>query len=224
MSTQSNSTRSVSQLFNRKPGPDFIEGASLTKTMCVEDVWITDELHRRPPRELDPQKELSSLQNVAAMVETSPKEILTVLMQQALVLCPAHTSGLSLLHKNDGGQFFHWDAMAGVLRDKVGGSTPRNFSPCGFTLDHSSTQLVCKPGRYYNYFLDVDPQIIEGLIVPVYVDRVGIGTIWIAAHDLKTHFTLTDVQIMESLASFTAAAISLMNRSGTLPNDFGNLQ
>ncbi len=51
-------------------------------------------------------------------------------MQQALLLCPAHTSGLSLLHKNDRGQFFHWDAMAGVLRDKVGGTTPRNFSPC----------------------------------------------------------------------------------------------
>ena len=57
-----------------------------------------------------------------------------------------------------------------------------------------------------------------------YVDRVGIGTLWIAAHDVKTHFTLTDVQIMESLASFTAAAISLMNRSGTLSSDFGNLQ
>jgi hypothetical protein len=51
------------------------------------------------------------------------------------------------------------------------------------------------------------------LIVPIYVDRVGIGTLWIAAHDVKTHFTLTDVRIMESLASFTSAAISLMNRS-----------
>jgi GAF domain-containing protein len=147
------------------------------------------------------------------MLETSPKEILTVLMEQALVLCPAHTSGLSLLHEDDRGEFFHWDAMAGVLGDKSGGTTPRKFSPCGFTLDRASTQLVFKPGRYYNYFLAVDPQIVEALIVPVYVDREGIGTIWIAAHDEKTHFTLSDAGIMESLASFTAAAISVMNQS-----------
>lgn len=213
MSTQSGSGSVASQAINHQPGPDFIAGASLTRTTCIEDVWITEQLHRRACRELEPQRERSSLQSLGAMVETSPTEILTVLMQQALVLCPGHTAGLSLLHDDDGGEFFHWDAMAGVLADKIGGTTPRKFSPCGFTLDRSCTQLVCKPGRYYNYFLDVDPQIIEALIVPVYVDRVGIGTIWIAAHDEKTHFTLTDVRIMDSLASFTAAAISLMNHS-----------
>ncbi|HWF04372.1 MAG TPA: GAF domain-containing protein [Candidatus Angelobacter sp.] len=191
---------------------DFIKGASLTRTEKIEDVWITSELYGRVPREANIDKDLSALRNIAAMVQTTPAEILTTLMQQALIMCPADTAGLSVLHAEDGGQFFHWDAMAGVLHDKVGGTTPRKFSPCGHTMDCNDTQLVLKPGRYYSYFLDVDPQIMEALIVPVVVDRACIGTIWIAAHDPRTHFTLTDVRIMGSLASFTGAAISLMNQ------------
>lgn len=210
MASQDNIAGNLDQSLYHRTRPDYVSGSSLTKTTHIEDVWITNELYRRLPRESDSQAENASLNNIGAMVETTPAEILTTLMQQALILCPADTAGLSLLHGDDGGQFFHWDAMAGVLRDKVGGTTPRKFSPCGFTLDCKSTQLVLKPGRYYNYFLDVDPQIIEALIVPVYVDREGIGTIWIAAHIEKTHFTLTDVRIMDSLASFTGAAISFM--------------
>ncbi len=207
MSTQNGGSGGTTPAFS----PRLI-GSSLTKTMNIEDVWITDELYRRVPREVDGPEETASLKNIAAMVQTTPKEILTSLMQQALLLCPADTAGLSVLHDDDRRQFFHWDAMAGVLSDKIGGTTPRKFSPCGFTMDCGKTQLVCKPGRYYNYFLDVDPQIIEALVVPVQVDRDCIGTIWIAAHNPETHFTLTDVRIMESLASFTGAAISLMKQ------------
>jgi GAF domain-containing protein len=212
MAIQNNTTANVASSFDPQVNAGYVNGSSLSKTTHIEDVWITSELHRRPIREADSHTEIASLKSIAAMVQTTPAEILTTLMQQALALCPAHTSGLSLLHDDDGGEFFHWDAMAGVLSNKVGGTTPRKFSPCGFTLDCQKTQLVCKPGRYYNYFLAVDPQIIEALVVPVYVDRVGIGTIWIAAHDEKTHFTLTDVRIMDSLASFTGAAISLMKQ------------
>jgi hypothetical protein len=212
MATQDSSARNADQSFNSRLQPDFISGSSLTRTGRMEDVWITDELHRRVPRERDTEKERASLQSVGTKLQTSPAEMLTALMEQALCWCPAHTSGLSLLHDDDKEEFFHWDAMAGVLADKVGGTTPRKFSPCGFTLDRNSTQLVYKPGRYYHYFLAVDPQIIEALVVPVYVDRVGIGTIWIAAHDEQTHFTLTDVRIMDSLASFTSAAICLMSQ------------
>jgi GAF domain-containing protein len=212
MSTQNGSTGGGIPSSSPRLRADYVSGSSLGKTNNIEDVWITSELYRRVPREVNASEEIASLKNIAAMVQTTPAEILTTLMQQALILCPADTAGLSLLHDDDGGQFFHWDAMAGVLGDKIGGTTPRKFSPCGFTMDRESTQLVFKPGRYYNYFLDVDPQIIEALVVPVLVDSVCIGTIWIAAHSEATHFTLTDVRIMDSLASFTGAAISLMRQ------------
>ena len=200
------------RLLANGPNQNTSAGSSLTKTTNIEDVWITSALYSRTPRDVSQSEEIASLKDIAAMVQTTPKEILTALMQQALILCPADTAGLSVLHEDDGGKLFHWDAMAGVLSDKIGGTTPRKFSPCGFTMDCGKTQLVCKPGCYYNYFLEVDPQIIEALVVPVLVDRDCIGTIWIAAHSEQTHFTLTDVRVMESLASFTGAAISLMRR------------
>jgi GAF domain-containing protein len=216
MSTQNGSSGGVNPSFNPRLVSDYVSGASLTKTTNIQDVWITNQLYGRVPREVNVSEDVASLRNIAAMVQTTPAEILTTLMQQALILCPADTAGLSVLHAEDNRQFFHWDAMAGVLGDKVGGTTPRKFSPCGFTMDRNDTQLVHKPGRYYNYFLDVDPQIVEALIVPVVVDRECIGTIWIAAHDPKTHFTLTDARIMGNLASFTGAAISLMNKKSAL--------
>jgi hypothetical protein len=88
----------------------------------------------------------------------------------------------------------------------------RDFSPCGVTLNLGSPQLFKYPGRFFHYFLDVDPQIVEGLVVPVFVNRQGRGTIWIATHDEGHHFTLTESKSMSSLASFTAAAIDLMER------------
>lgn len=211
MSTQDGTTGGANPSFNSRFRSGYLRGSSLTKTMNIEDVWITNALHGRVPREVNTAEEVASLKSIAAMVQTIPTEILTTLMQQALILCPADTAGLSLLHEDDRREFFHWDAMAGVLADKISGTTPRKFSPCGFTMDRKSTQLVHMPGRYYSYFLEVDPQIVEALIVPVYVDSCCIGTIWIAAHDPETHFTFTDVRIIESLASFTGAAISLMN-------------
>jgi len=213
MPDQNRSNGEASPPFSPRIPSNFVNGSSLTKTTNVDEVWITSELYRRVPREVNLSADIASLKDIAAMAETTPIEILTRLMQQALVLCPADTAGLSALHEDDGKQFFHWDAMAGVLADKVGGTTPRKFSPCGHTMDCGKSQLVLKPGRYYNYFLEVDPQIIEALVVPVFVDRECTATIWIAAHDPQTHFTLTDVRIMESLASFTGAAISLMNQS-----------
>ena len=130
MSTQNGGTGGTIPAF----GPR-LSGSALTKTTNIEDVWITNELYRRASREVDGPEEIASLKNIAAMVQTTPKEILTALMQQALLLCPADTAGLSVLHDDDARQFFHWDAMAGVLSDKIGGTTPRKFSPCGFTMD-----------------------------------------------------------------------------------------
>ncbi len=67
-------------------------------------------------------------------------------------------------------------------------------------------------GATTTIFWSLTLRLSKALVVPVLVDRDCIGTIWIAAHSEQTHFTLTDVRVMESLASFTGAAISLMRR------------
>jgi hypothetical protein len=201
----------------------FVSGKSLEKTSHLEDVVITEELNRRIPTERNLAAEASALHSLASGLNGSPQQLLVLLMEQALILCKGHTAGLSVLRENQSGeQCFCWDAMAGVLSQQVGGQTPRDFSPCGVTLNLRSPQLFKYPGRFFHYFLDVDPQMVEGLVVPVFVNRQGRGTIWIATHDESHHFTLTESKSMSSLASFTAAAIDLMERDANQSRPAGD--
>ena len=62
---------------------------------------------------------------------------------------------------------FRWDALAGAFAPYVGGTTPRRFSPCGLCLDRDATILVSRPARVFRYFEAAEPEIVEGLIVPV---------------------------------------------------------
>jgi signal transduction histidine kinase len=89
----------------------------------------------------------------------------------------------------------------------VGGTTPRQFSPCGLCLDRDSAILVCRPARLFEYFDAASPPIVEGLIVPLRDARGRtVGTIWIVAHDEQRKLDATDVAILEQLASFFALA------------------
>jgi hypothetical protein len=195
----------------------FVSGKSLERTSRLQDIVITDELFRRIPSDDQLAAGGAPLHALANGLLGSPQELLVVLMEQALKVCKGHTAGLSVLYRKANGQeCFRWDAMAGTLKEHVGGETPRNFSPCGVTLDAGMPQLFKYPGRYFQYFLEVDPQIVEGLVVPVFVDRRARGTIWIATHDDSQHFTQTESKAMNSLASFTAAAIDIMERKAAL--------
>ena len=190
-----------------------VTGDKLIRQSGLEGVLITDDLYCRLPREADPAAENRALRALAAMLSTSPQQMLHTLMREALPLCNADTSGLSVLHHDGkGNDFFRWDAMAGVLSDKVGGTTPSDWSPCGTTLSMGEPQLFSYPGRTFHYFLDVDPQIVEGLVVPIYYNGLPLGTIWVVTHDddPARKFTLTEVRTMKGLANFTSAAMSRM--------------
>ena len=114
--------------------------------------------------------------------------------------------------------------MAGALSKHVGGSTPRNFSPCGTTLDRNAPQLFADPGRRFQYFSSIDPRLVEALVIPVYLEGDIPGTIWIVSHDDEVKFDSEDVRIMTGLAEFTGCALRLtrlaeMHRTARLEGD-----
>lgn len=189
----------------------YVYGATLTKQDDLSGVLITDELYSRPNDDKSDGKS-TALVHLSRKVSGPPQSMLHALMVEAMRLCNAGTVGLSVLNHEPHGDYFSWDDMAGVLQDNIGGRTPRNWSPCGTTFDAGSPQLFLLPGRAFHYFLDVDPQIYEGLVVPVTVDNDPVATVWVVHHDDQRHFTLSDVNAMRSLASFTGAAMSMMRR------------
>lgn len=174
----------------------------------------------RPNRadpELDSGRESLGLRQIAENTGDEPYAVLHGLLSSALELCGggAHTStaGVSLLEPTEeGGWQFRWVALAGCLAAHVGGTTPRDFSPCGVCLDRNGPVLFARPDLKYQYFQAAGIEFTEGLVVP-FASRfhpAPLGTIWVVSHPpARHHFDAEDVRLMKSLGNFAAAAYFL---------------
>lgn len=143
--------------------------------VALRPVLITDQLAQRPFGLSDEKGRLAALRMLGEKITKPPETLLTVLIHQALTLCGAESAGLSLLHEEDRRQFFHWDALAGLLKDCGGQTTPRGLSPCGVTLDRRSPQLFSYPERYFDCLKSTPYPLVEVLVVPCPSGRRGIG-------------------------------------------------
>ena len=144
-------------------------------------------------------------------------------LQMPLELCGAGTAGLSLLETNaDGEQQLRWTNHAGKLAHYVGGTTPRNFSPCGIALDRMSPQLFAYPGRYFQYINQVDVPIVEEPVIPFHMGTKTEGTIWIVSHNEDSQFDSEGALILSSLAEFVARTLHLARLSAANSTSAGN--
>jgi RNA polymerase sigma factor (sigma-70 family) len=174
----------------------------------LENILITEQLLSRGFRQRRSHQEEESLHILAEAA--TPDQLIDAFLRMPLDLCRAGTAGLSLLEttpKRE--QVFRWTHLAGKLAKYTGGTTPRNFSPCGVTLDCNSPQLFAYPGRYFHYFNDVEVPIVEGLVIPFHVGETE-GTIWIVSHEEGLGFDREDVRIMTSLTEFAGCALHLL--------------
>jgi PAS domain-containing protein len=60
--------------------------------------------------------------------------------------------------------------------------------------------------RRYPYLKMAIPLAEEGLLVPFYVDRKAVGTIWAIAHSNRHKFDAEDLRLLESMGRFASAA------------------
>jgi signal transduction histidine kinase len=185
--------------------------ASARHQATLEDVLITHELISRPRRPASPKAEAAALHKLARTMATAPNDLPDTLLELAVELCEADTAGLSLLETTPAGErVFRWTNLSGALRAHVGGSTPRNFSPCGVCLDRKTSQLFKHPERFFDYFNAVGTPFVEALVVPlVPIGNDPLGTIWILSHRAGKVFDSEDVRIMSSIADFTSVALLL---------------
>jgi signal transduction histidine kinase len=183
---------------------------SSPKQITLADVLITDQLQLRPARAPHLRQENAALHALARHLADDGETLLTTLTEVAVELCaPSGSAGVSLLETGADGEVFRWVALAGQLASHVGGTTPRDFSPCGACLDRNAPQLYMYPERLFTYFAAARPAIVEGLVLPFSVNGAALGTIWVVSHDEAKKFDREDVRIMAHLADFTAAAYRL---------------
>ena len=124
-----------------EPQNDFLLEASMPEGSApLESIVCTEELHRRPWRPPDFEKENRALVALVTALSDSASTIFQTLAERILEVTECDSSGLSLLTP-DGGKGFYWPAIAGMWAPHVGGGTPRNFGPCGDVLDRNCTIL-----------------------------------------------------------------------------------
>jgi GAF domain-containing protein len=173
----------------------------------LSSVIITPQLSARPTREKNRSQVSAALDQLAIRLSGIEQELLDAVVRAALELCDAGTAGFSVLYDEE--QVFRWDALAGALAGAKGGTTPRAWSPCGTTLDLGTPQLFSNPSRCFEYFADAPQQIFEGLVVPVYVGKKPLGTLWVASHDDRK-FDKEDLQVLQTFADFCGTAVGIM--------------
>ncbi|PYS54361.1 MAG: hypothetical protein DMG13_08345 [Acidobacteria bacterium] len=177
----------------------------------LESILCTEELHRRPSRPPDYEKENRALVKLVSALADSPSTILQTLAETILDITQCDSAGLSLL-TTDGktpdvcGKRFYWPAIAGTWNPHVGGGTPRNFGPCGDVLDQNRTLLFRHFERRYPYLLPVIPAAEECLLVPFYVAGEAVGTVWAIMHSDRRKFDAEDDRVMASLEKFASSA------------------
>ena len=83
------------------------------------------------------------------------------LLHTALDWCCGGSAGLSMLETLPGGeQVFRWTHLGRGFGNRVGDTTPRDFSLCGATLDLNAPQL--EPARRFEYLNGIGIGIVEG--------------------------------------------------------------
>jgi PAS domain S-box-containing protein len=189
------------------------------KSPRLHEILRTDELARRPSRPADYQTECRVLNRLAEAMTESPGSVLQKLVDTALELCQAGSSGVSLLETEAGEPVFRWRAVAGEFAPHVGGATPRDFSPCGVVLDLNQMQLMADPARVYPYIGELHSRVAEVLLVPFHRDGQPLGTVWVVAHTDDRKFDAEDARLMTSLARFASSAVQALSAESDAQRD-----
>jgi two-component sensor histidine kinase len=175
---------------------------------AVAQVFITEELRRRPQPDADYLREKLALQDLAQQMTDHPSEILPRLVKLGMEVCGAESAGISILEPAS--EQFRWFGLHGVLSAFEGATTPRYDSPCGVCLDNDAPVLMDRPERAYSWIRDAKISVPEVLLVPLKVKGLNsIGTLWIVSKQPGC-FDGGHSRILTELASFAGTALRMI--------------
>jgi two-component sensor histidine kinase len=184
-------------------------------------MYITDELVLRSHKTPDYLQEKRAIQNLAARMVDRPEEVLPSLVDLAMELTGAISAGISLFEENPAPGVFRWRYLRGTLAPFDDALTPRNFSPCGITLDQNRPVLCNHPEQFYDWISDANIVVPEVLLVPLYIDgKQPLGTLWIVAEQVG-HFSADDARVASELAAFAGIALRMTRTEATLQAALG---
>jgi signal transduction histidine kinase len=181
----------------------------------LDDVIITSELGRRPPRPRDLASEhlavTELMEDMASVAgKTASDRILQRLVDTTLSLCQVDSAGVSMLEMDGADEVFRWRAIAGRWRHLAGGTIDRHRSACGLVVDTNAPVLMAEPHRHYVALRPLAP-IAEVLLIPFHFEDRPVGTLWVITLDPNgRRFDGEDLRLLTRLARFASIAYRLM--------------
>ena len=175
------------------------------------DLYITPQLSARGARKQpDHLREKHAIQELAARMVHEPEQMLPRFVDLAMELTGGISAGLSLFEEFPAPAVFRWRYLRGKLAPFENATTPRNYSPCGITLDQNGPVLSLHPERFYDWIADAHIEVPEVLLVPLYFNGAEpMGTLWIVS-GREGHFGSDDARIAAELASFVGMALKML--------------
>lgn len=177
-----------------------------SRVACVDDVLITEELARRPSRAPDHAAENRAMAALAQRMATNPGGMLHELVELVVELCRADSAGVSILEPGGENGVLRWHAIAGAFAANLGGTMPRDASPCGTVMDRDRVLLFNGAERFFPALRRAEPRIHESLLAPWRAGGAAVGTLWAIKHAPEGRFDAEDARLLESLARFASAA------------------
>jgi hypothetical protein len=151
--------------------------------------------------------QMEGMSRLARAFVERPETILQELVNAAVELCGADSSGISIERedKNDA-EFYEWVATAGEYAGFLNATLPRNPSACGMCLERGRPQLFRVTQRFFDLMGIEAPTVTDGILLP-WVSGETRGTIWIMAHGRDEAFDGGDLRMMQVLANFAAMGV-----------------
>jgi two-component sensor histidine kinase len=181
------------------------------------DLFVTEEFLRRsvsPPNFLE---EKQAIQELAQHMGSDPDAVLPRFVQLAMRLTGGVSAGLSLYEPLPAPGVFRWRYLQGRLAVFENALTPRDFSPCGETLDRNHPVLSRHPERHYTWIAVAQIVVPEVMLIPLYIEtKEPVGTLWIVSDSEEGHFTEEHARTAMELAAFVGIALKMLRTESRL--------
>ena len=172
----------------------------------LDDVLITGDLTRRPPRPRDYRTEADAAAALAAALGGAESDALQALADTIVATGIADSAGVTV---TDAARTeCLWRAAAGRWRDHAGTHMRLDEAPCGTVVADNAAVLVREPGLVFAASAS-PPAAHELLLVPLHVDGETVGAVWAASHDPGREFDQEDLRLLLRLGAQASAAYRL---------------
>ena len=182
---------------------------SFDDVVPLEQILCTDLLFERQSRLPDHELENLGLRALMHTLATAPRAVPHALSNTLVDLLDVGSAGIQL-QADARCDAAPWSAVAGLWSSHLG--AVRDFAPGLDAVSRETPLLLRRPDRHYPSLQHLTPCAEECLVVPVYVGASPIGSLWAAVHDQGGRFDVEDLRLMQSLATFAAAACQTMGR------------